>query len=281
MLSSRCLCRRAEPNDLAQLSHFVDHSQYTHRHLDWRSPLDWLGRQPFWLMEEDGNLIGTLAFPMDPDGISWVRLFASSAQYSPTTIWESLFAKARKDLPPQVFIAALSLNDWFGALLEREDFFPCQKIVVLSYQGIPDPKPPLPNPYSIRRMLPADLPAVTDLDILAFQPLWRYSLETISLAYQQEAYATVLEKNGEIIGYQLSTSSVASAHLARLAVNPAFQQQGLGSALVSDLLNYFWKEGFELVTVNTQNDNASSLALYQSMGFTRSGEEYPVFVFQP
>lgn len=281
MLSSRCICRRAEPNDLVQLSQFVDQSHFTHRHLDWRSPLDWLGRQPFWMVLEDGAIIGTLAFPMDPDGIAWLRLFAAGSQYLPSTIWESLFVKARKDLPPHAFIAALSLNDWFGALLERESFIPCQKIVVLSYQGKPDPQKPLPGPYTIRRMLLDDLPAVTELDILSFQPLWRYSLETITLAYQQEAYATVLEKNGEIIGYQLSTASVASAHLARLAVNPKYQRQGLGSALVADLLNHFWKDGFELVTVNTQNDNSSSLALYQNMGFIKSGEEYPVYVFQP
>ncbi|HWQ47009.1 MAG TPA: GNAT family N-acetyltransferase [Longilinea sp.] len=281
MISSRCICRRAEPEDLAQLSNFVDHSHFTHRHLDWRAPLDWLGRQPFWLMEEDGIILGTLAFPMDPDGIAWVRLFAAGTQYLPSTIWETLFSKAKKDLPPHAFIAALSLNDWFGALLERESFVPCQRIVVLSYQGKPNPIDPLPNGFTLRIMKPEDLPAVTELDLLAFQPLWRYSLETITLAYHQEAYATVIERGGEIIGYQLSTASVASAHLARLAVNPNCQRQGLGSYLVADLLEHFWKEGFELVTVNTQNDNASSLALYQNMGFLKSGEEYPVFIHQP
>jgi len=37
------------------------------------------------------------------------------------------------------------------------------------------------------------------------------------------------------------------------------------------------RRGADLITVNTQNNNHSSLALYQKMGFFRTGEEYPVF----
>jgi hypothetical protein len=32
--------------------------------------------------------------------------------------------------------------------------------------------------------------------------------------------------------------------------------------------------------VNTQQDNLFSLTLYQKAGFTRTGEEYPVYQYQ-
>jgi RimJ/RimL family protein N-acetyltransferase len=33
------------------------------------------------------------------------------------------------------------------------------------------------------------------------------------------------------------------------------------------------------LSVNTQSDNDASLALYQKMGFTRTGESFPVLVY--
>jgi ribosomal protein S18 acetylase RimI-like enzyme len=33
------------------------------------------------------------------------------------------------------------------------------------------------------------------------------------------------------------------------------------------------------LSVNTQSDNAVSLNLYQKMGFIRTGEHYPVYIF--
>ncbi len=45
--------------------------------------------------------------------------------------------------------------------------------------------------------------------------------------------------------------------------------------LLTRLLDY----GIGKLSVNTQSDNGSSLALYEKMGFTRTGERYPVYVF--
>jgi hypothetical protein len=34
------------------------------------------------------------------------------------------------------------------------------------------------------------------------------------------------------------------------------------------------------LSVNTQSDNRVSLKLYKDMGFSRTGEEYPVYTFE-
>ena len=83
-----------------------------------------------------------------------------------------------------------------------------------------------------------------------------------------------------MIGYQLSTGTPIGAHLARLAVRPELQGRGLGAALVSDLIERIQNNGGTRVTVNTQADNMSSLALYHKLGFRRTGEQYPVYTFQ-
>jgi ribosomal protein S18 acetylase RimI-like enzyme len=66
-------------------------------------------------------------------------------------------------------------------------------------------------------------------------------------------------------------------HLARLAVSPDFQGLGVGYNLLFDLLKQFQRRGARCVTVNTQHDNYASLALYQKVGFTPTGETYPIY----
>ena len=87
--------------------------------------------------------------------------------------------------------------------------------------------------------------------------------------------------NGEIIGYQLSTRNSFGTHLARLAVAPNHQGRGIGYLLVQDLLNQTRRAGLYRLTVNTQNDNRTSLALYHKIGFELSGERYTVFTYRP
>jgi len=90
----------------------------------------------------------------------------------------------------------------------------------------------------------------------------------------------VAQINNETVGYQISTRNSFGVHLARLAVLPQQQGHGVGYYLVQDLLNKTRLAGLYRLTVNTQNDNQASLALYQKMGFVLTGERYTVFTYQ-
>ena len=131
----------------------------------------------------------------------------------------------------------------------------------------------------LRPMALSDLPEVYILDGFAFDHLWQNSLDGLTLALNQAAYATVLEVGNRIIAYQISTPTSFGAHLARLAVLPDFQRQHLGSILVRNLQEYFREKGFETVSVNTQDDNQASLALYRKMGFHLTGKSFPVYTY--
>ena len=89
----------------------------------------------------------------------------------------------------------------------------------------------------------------------------------------------VAENEEGLIGYQLSTGGGQRTHLARLAVHAARQGRGVGRALLRDLFARLENHGILKLSVNTQSDNAASLSLYQKMGFVRTGEQYPVYVF--
>jgi len=122
-----------------------------------------------------------------------------------------------------------------------------------------------------------DLPVVEEIDRLAFPPLWQNSLSGLTKAFNQTGISTVAIKDGEIVGYQISTAMTIYGHLARLAVHPECQREGIAYTLVYDLLKRFDQRGFWRVTVNTQSDNRASLRLYEKFGFERTSEEIPVY----
>mgnify|MGYP001254092851 CR=1 FL=1 len=276
------IIRTAQKNDTSDLAFFLNQARYIHRHLDWRPVLEWLGAESFWILEQDHKIQGTFACPDDPPGIAWVRLFASSSQIAPDEAWVRLFQTEldRSHVYPKRILAAISLHDWFMRLLERHGWIEYQQIVTLAWDGGLPNEPRLPDGAVIRPILPEDLPEITRIDNLAFEPLWRLSLTALNHAYEQSAFATLFEVNGQIIAYQMSTATSFNAHLARLAVLPQSQGQKIGYTLVYDLLKQLDRLQVRSATVNTQHDNLASQALYQRLGFIHTDEHFPVLVYQ-
>ncbi len=273
--------RQAQSNDTSDLAFFLNQARYVHRHLDWRSTLEWLGEPEFWILERDGMIQAVFACPPDPPAVAWVRLFASGAHINPDTAWEHLLNHAvqQPTLKPPITLAAISLHDWFERLLLRHGWQIHQQIVTLSWNGELPPGQNLLPDAVIRPILPEDIPAITRIDNLAFEPLWQLSELGLNQAFELSAFATLMEVQGQIVAYQISTATSFNAHLARLAVQPELQGKGLGYALVLDLLNRLDRLGIWSVTVNTQHDNHSSQALYQRLGFSFTGDQFPVLVY--
>jgi ribosomal protein S18 acetylase RimI-like enzyme len=99
----------------------------------------------------------------------------------------------------------------------------------------------------------------------------------LAAALAQAQVASVAVVDGRLAGYQISTASALGAHLARLAVGPEAQGEGVGRALVIDALHAHVQRGFAKVTVNTQTDNAPALQLYGGLGFLRTEQQYPIY----
>jgi ribosomal protein S18 acetylase RimI-like enzyme len=276
---------RARPavlTDQRQIANLMHSSPTVHRHLDWRYPMEWIGSPPFFVLEDQGQIISALACPPDPPSIAWVRLFVNSGKLPIDESWQMLWDAARLDLAhKQGFtVAAIVLQDWYGPLLITSGFINRQSIVMLERDGQASLDISLPAGFVIRGMLQYDLPAVAEVDAAAFEPLWQNSLPSLERAYPQAVLATVAEADGHVLGYQLSTRNPLGAHLARLAVRPALQGRGVGRALVADLIQQAERHGMYHLTVNTQSDNLSSLALYKKIGFRETGERYPVYQLQ-
>ncbi len=284
MINLNLQVRRAVAEDHPQIAGLLLNEVNTHRHLDWRSPLEWLGSPNYWVLEEDGRITAVLACPEDPPHVAWIRVFGYSPHLSGSETWSALWETARNEITradKQTQVAVIVVKQWFQNYLLSTGFGLKQNIILLQLTKKSIKPFTKPQGIRIRPMQDADLPAVVEMDLAAFGWFWHNTLDSIQRARSQSISATVAEDDSGVIGYQISTGNPLGAHLARLGVRPEAQGRGVGTALVSDLIREIDMNQFTKLSVNTQADNAASLALYDKLGFVRTGEHFPVLVYPP
>ena len=282
MINVKTQVRLAQPADRNVLADAIFFDTRVHRHLDFRSPLEWLGSPYFWVMEDEGRVAGALACPEEPPGVAWVRLFLSeSPALTPRRVWALLWEQAKRDIARNggATVAAISLRRWFREILRESRFEEMCRVLSLSREARTLPSWTTPKGISLRVMRDEDIPEVAAVDASAFAPLWRNSSTELHLAFRQAMYAAVAESEGRLVGYQISVQTPFGAHLARLAVRNGAQGRGIGSALLGDLVARLANQGVFRLSVNTQSDNEVSLKLYGKFDFHRTGEAYPVYAY--
>ncbi len=268
--------------DQRAVRQFLQKDVCAQQHLGWQHALTWLGYQPFLGLMREGELSGVLACPPDEDGVTWLRLFAAARQSWIGSVWTMLWPAARAWLEEKTtieFVNTLLVEPWLQGLLESSGFTAGTNVVVLAWEDLGVISEKRIDAIQPRSMREDDFLQVYEIDQVAFKRPWRNSLSQIERAFRASAIATVAELEGRVIAYQISTASSRGGHLARLAVEPGFQQHGIGSALVVDVLERFLDQGVVRVTVNTQEDNQASLELYRKLGFRRTDEEYAFYQY--
>jgi ribosomal-protein-alanine N-acetyltransferase len=279
MLFSRPLSARpAALDDRYAIQTLTRYEERVHLHLDWKPVEDWLGAEPFWVVERGRKMVAALACPPDRPDVAWVRLLVVAEGVAAEAVWELMWPPALAVLKRQRVseVAALSIDEWIAPLYASAGFERTHDVVVLSH-WFESPLPAVPAAARIRLASVNDYAAIVEVDTAAFAPPWQLSAEMIRLALAQAEWLSVAEVNGQIAGYQLTTPSRSGAHLARLAVRPERQGRGLGAALVRDLVEQCRRRGRREITVNTQSDNRASLAVYQRLGFRLTGARFPVY----
>ena len=279
-MNSQIIIRPATVNDQGALDNLLSYEFFIHQHLDWRPVLDWLGFQPFYIATRNDEAIACLAAPSEVKGVAWVRLFACSSLFSRDEMWDILFEKILSSYQKIEMIAVLGIEKWFVNLLLKKSYVVYQNIIV--YERMQSHFEKAKNDFKviIRQARLEDLFEIAQLDSKCFAPLWQLSEEPMQKAYYQSGYVTLAEYQGKIIGYQITTETFSNAHLARLAVDPDYQGKNVGKVILSDLFNHYQKLGIQRITVNTQDDNVRSKALYEKMGFIKTQDGYPVLIYK-
>jgi len=273
--------REACVSDRQTLANIIHFEVYVHRHLDWRQPLDWINHNPFFIASTGNEILAAIACPPDPANIAWIRLLAISSDLHINNTWIKLWETVEEHFKGenQVIIAAIPRQSWFQRLLEGSGFKLTNHVVMMLWDSKEIPAERHVPGLNIRPMNFDDLTSIEVLDTITFDPVWRISESSLIYAYRQAAIASVAEMDNCIVGYQISTTSHHGGHLARLAIHPKYQRMGIGSKLIHDIIVHFNKRGVFNISVNTQTDNKTSLALYKKIGFQETNEIFPTYQY--
>lgn len=284
MLDDHFQVKPIQTSDSSLVLDFFKIAQFSHRHLDWRLPVDWLGEQPFLGCWFKDDLIALLVCPYTEVKDVWIRCYAGQSFHSTKAAWQKLFRDTvdllqKKDVDS---IYSICLSDWYEDLLVESGFKKENEIVILEKNNWSTrPLRLSPQDIQIHEMESHHLGDVFELDRRCFHPLWQLTKEDISIAYKHALNCTVaFNETGKMIAYQISNLIGDTAHLARIAVLPSHQRKSIGQMLLSNMLKRFAQMGITRVTVNTQADNHASLQLYKQNGFILTSESYPVYIYR-
>ncbi len=288
--------RVAGRSDMASIMELLRTAVYSHMHVDWYLPGDWIGRRGFVVSPKpivmshsissklfgsrDTAINGCVAITADPAPAAWVRIAAIGKDAkNPRSVLADMSEKASCNLSKTAVnsIAWLTIQDWPNQWMDSMGFKCVNKIetYIKDNMHIP-PIPNIPN-LSIRPVLNIDINALALLEKEAFNPLWRHSANGLEMAQQQAFSFDVALLEEEIVGFQLSTPSDYGVHLVRLTINPHIQRSGIGTALLAHAIRGYHRRGRNRVTLNTQIDNTASQYLYRKFGFHPNQQRYPVW----
>lgn len=223
------------------------------------------------------------ALPADAPDRVYVRGVAFGQHCSPTVALQHLlreFGRCATDAMHPRQLIAYGGEGWLDRALRDAGMTPTDRVLYFALERLQKrtwPAPSSPVACALREATLADLTPLTTLDNLAFAPLWRYTPRHLHDALLSGPLL-LAHVDAELIGYIALLLARESCTVARLAVHPNHQGQGVGRALLLAGLQLAQAWGCNRALLNTQVDNHRSQQLYRSLGFRPTGESFAVFV---
>lgn len=287
--------RLAQESDAVSISRLLNSTRFSHIHVDWHLPGDWLGDAGFLalpdrsdveakerprLIEARERILACLAVTADPPPAAWVRLTAVSPELDVTSTLGALFARVQAQLCETGIneVGWLIVNPWPLPYLAALGFEPLTTIETYRKEGLEIPTVKEHTSLHVRTVKDSDYVKLAVLEKEVFEPLWRLSADTLRLARREALSFDVAYLDDRLVGYQISTGGRFGAHLVRVCIAPDVQGQGVGTSLLAHTIREYRAHNFDYVTLNTQVDNPTSHHLYEKFGFEATGEKMPLWV---
>lgn len=287
--------RQAEKGDAEAVLYLMRTAVYTHMHVDWYLPGDWIGSPGFVVLPKPGQAKNNLTAKLfqtnsdvaacliatpDPLPAAWVRTVAIDRSVNAKEVLANLLLTVLPALKKQgaTKLAWLPIESWPTKWLSEWGFYRGSEIETYVKEDRTLPTVQVVSDLTIRQVQSTDYDALAALEAVAFAPIWRQSGRALSVAKSQSLSFDVALLGDEIVGYQLSARAEGGAHLVRLTVHPEKQGFGIGSALLQHAFTYYYRRGLYKVSLNTQVENFNSQKLYQRFGFIPTEQRLPIWI---
>jgi [ribosomal protein S18]-alanine N-acetyltransferase len=121
----------------------------------------------------------------------------------------------------------------------------------------------------IRRLTYADLPQIIAVERRAFPTPWSLAMFVLELSKPAGVCLAAL-RDGEMLGYLICSRYDTVWHIMNVAVDPGRRREGIGSALLTDLLRRIDGHGARF-TLEVRESNFGAIELYKRFGFAPAG----------
>ena len=115
-----------------------------------------------------------------------------------------------------------------------------------------------------------DIRNIAELEAKTFSDAWTEKgvRETFG---QKQAFITVAEDGGELIGYCIIYYVMEEAEIARIATNEAMRRTGVGKALLTYTCECCKEKQIERLLLDVRESNEGAIAFYKNYGFQTDG----------
>ena len=118
----------------------------------------------------------------------------------------------------------------------------------------------------IAAMAEDDIPVVSEIERRSFPTVWRTDAYLKELSNPASCYL-VARWESRVIGFAGMWMAHDEAHIATLAVEPAYRGRGVARRLLIALLREAVRRGAAAVTLEVRESNQAAQGLYESLGF--------------
>lgn len=120
---------------------------------------------------------------------------------------------------------------------------------------------------AIAAATPADIDAVTQLELVAFADPWTRQAFEAALRERHARFRVAHARDGAVVGYLIAWFVLDEAEIANLAVVPTARRRGVARALLEAIIAEARESRIARLFLEVRESNAAARALYASMGF--------------
>ncbi len=287
--------RRATTADLPSVENLLDAARYQYADIGREDLSALLSRGESVVGELDNVVWGFLGIqtekrpPTLPAGApsrAYLRLLALRGGYAPQQFGSHLLDVGLQPLrqsPKPIQVITYGGDQWLYSTLVQYGFDVIDQVQFFELNQphhFLNGQYPRSSPAVLHDCNAHQLGAIAEMDATAFDPLWHFGrkdmLELFVRARLKMAVVDTL-----IVGYSaVIGNSRDELQLARLAVRPQYQGQGIGGMLMQDVVDYAVVQHYSRIVLNTQTDNERSQRLYRGYGFRPMGRPVPVLTLR-
>ena len=125
-----------------------------------------------------------------------------------------------------------------------------------------------PSALAISAMLPADIPAVLEIERSSFSTVWPADAFVNELSTNKLAHYFVGRLEGRVVAYGGIWAILEDSHVTTIAVAPEHRGRRFGEVLLLHLIDEALERGASWMTLEVRESNAVAQQLYRKYGFT-------------